>query len=501
MCCLLIAQIVFAQENDCVLKINDEWFREYGAKGLKVGDTMPDIPLGTVVNNYTGKTRFSDFKGKLVILDFWSTGCSNCIADFPYMEGLQKRFGDKIQIFLVNPFDTKNQIEERMRDQYKMKMPNLPSIVTDYPYAGTNWHEYFDSTSSLFKSLPCRRLPNHVWIDGKGIIRLNGLHENTNPEKINDLLSGRDITFLNGDATVPALSEDRKAPYYKLLGGLKTTPISYGFFITPYNNELTGHRNLITDSTNKVRIEYFINQDLLYIYELAAFNNAVWRQPGLDVLASPLSSLNDLVIFEKGIDTLNYSSSEDLLKRRMTDKDFLKSKYCFELIVPIDIPDEKRRQYLLEDLNRFFAQKLGTIAVLEKRKIPCYILIRTSNQDKASSRANDSDYPRVDISKDGGKRMKKFELFGLGEVLENILQENYFLRSFLEGNKKSSKPFLLVNETGWSKNKTVTMTLPIDDLRTLDDLRKSLKVYDLDILQKERDVELLVFKKVKKIIK
>lgn len=40
---------------------------------------MPDISLGEVHNNYTGNTKFSEFKGKLVILDFWNTMCHSCM--------------------------------------------------------------------------------------------------------------------------------------------------------------------------------------------------------------------------------------------------------------------------------------------------------------------------------------------------------------------------------------------------------------------------------------
>src|SRR5688572_7574854 len=75
--------------------IKDEWFWKYGSKGLQVGNKMPDIPLGVVINNKTGKTRFSEFKGKLLILDFWDTYCSSCIEGFPKMVQLQKEFGDK----------------------------------------------------------------------------------------------------------------------------------------------------------------------------------------------------------------------------------------------------------------------------------------------------------------------------------------------------------------------------------------------------------------------
>ena len=53
---------------------------------------MPNISLsdaGDVVYNKTGKTRFADFKNKLIILDFWIINCVSCIAGFPKMDKLQ----------------------------------------------------------------------------------------------------------------------------------------------------------------------------------------------------------------------------------------------------------------------------------------------------------------------------------------------------------------------------------------------------------------------------
>ncbi|MFB6453786.1 TlpA family protein disulfide reductase [Chitinophaga sp. Hz27] len=71
-------------------------------KPLAIGDTIPDILFEQVINYKTTSAHLSDFKGRLVILDFWATWCSSCIRKFPISDSLQQAYNNSIQILLIN---------------------------------------------------------------------------------------------------------------------------------------------------------------------------------------------------------------------------------------------------------------------------------------------------------------------------------------------------------------------------------------------------------------
>jgi len=82
-------------------------------KPLNIGDTIPEsvwhMPL-QVVNHPEGKKTITlnDYRGKLIILDFWATYCSPCVASIRNLDTLQKQFNDRIKVLTVHLFDFEN---------------------------------------------------------------------------------------------------------------------------------------------------------------------------------------------------------------------------------------------------------------------------------------------------------------------------------------------------------------------------------------------------------
>jgi thiol-disulfide isomerase/thioredoxin len=48
------------------------------------------------------KVRLSDFRGQAVLINFWTTWCTACLAEIPALIELQKRHGEKLVILGVS---------------------------------------------------------------------------------------------------------------------------------------------------------------------------------------------------------------------------------------------------------------------------------------------------------------------------------------------------------------------------------------------------------------
>ena len=150
-------------------------------KALSIGDTVPDIVFSHVINYKHPTARLSDFKGKLVILDFWASWCTTCLKGFPHSDSLQKQFNNRLQILLVNPEVSRDSLKEVSRVLAQLQKVTgsklrIPIVVYD-----TTAYAYF----------PFHELPNCVWIEDGKVVAISGGEEVT-AQNIDAFLQGRD---------------------------------------------------------------------------------------------------------------------------------------------------------------------------------------------------------------------------------------------------------------------------------------------------------------------
>ena len=68
----------------------------------------PDLKTGTMAPDFVSKgvsgnsVRLSDWKGKIILLDFWATWCGPCRASLPHTESVAKRCKDQGVVVLAN---------------------------------------------------------------------------------------------------------------------------------------------------------------------------------------------------------------------------------------------------------------------------------------------------------------------------------------------------------------------------------------------------------------
>jgi peroxiredoxin len=75
------------EKNEIVLRARE--VSEYKRMELRVGSEVPDFNF----TDFDGKKRkFSDFRGKYILVDFWGTWCPACIEELPYLKTAYSRF-------------------------------------------------------------------------------------------------------------------------------------------------------------------------------------------------------------------------------------------------------------------------------------------------------------------------------------------------------------------------------------------------------------------------
>lgn len=99
-----------------------------------------------------------DYKGKIVILDFWATWCAPCKASFPLMEKtLEKYSNTDVEFLFVNTWERTGDPNENARKYLK---------ENNYPF-----HCVLDLDGKVTAKFGITGIPTKVFIDKEGMIR------------------------------------------------------------------------------------------------------------------------------------------------------------------------------------------------------------------------------------------------------------------------------------------------------------------------------------------
>jgi thiol-disulfide isomerase/thioredoxin len=409
------------------------------AQTLKVGDTLPpelwSMPLD-VINHPTGKETLtlSEYKDKLIILDFWATWCSPCIAMLPKQDSLQRQFKDQLQILPVT-YQTAEEVSTFMEKYEKRKgiKNSLPKVVGD---------------NALRAAFPHTYLPHYVWIDVNGKVKAITGHEEIKADKISNLLEtkGSSLT-LKEDPTPVAYSKE--TPLYINGNGGTAEGLLYHSLLQGYSPGLPAGYNIIKDST---------------------YSRIVARNLPLDWLLRLSHGANGFLGRNRVIEEVK---DKERLTTQLSGEAYQEWKKDNALTYEIMIPawrDSELYDLMQQDLRKYFPQySFG----LEKRETTCLVIKKVSDNTLVKS--------------SGGEGGVNYE-YGTFTLRNRKIG---VLVGYLNVLAMQKSPYPVVDGTG------LTEAIDLDleaDLSDITDLNKALSSYGLVIEKDQRVIDILVVK-------
>lgn len=319
-------------------------------KALAVGEQVPDVPLANLLHYPADTARLSDFRGKLVIVEFWASWCGTCLLTLPKMEALQQTFGDSIRVLTVTS-QPQEEVEAFLSRNPVGKRMTLPIVL---------------GNERLQELFPYKAVPHLVWIAPDGtLLSQTGPYDAT-PETVRRLLRGQAGNFKDHKQDV--MDYDFAKPLFVDGNGGSPIPL-YRSILTPYIPGLSGGSgNTKTDSTMRFHI---VNASVPQLFR-ASFG-----------LPSFFPEKQILLASEKARAFQVHNWVEE---RRHKN-------YTYEMLLPVEQADNLH-PYMRQDLERLFGLKAG----VRQKRIDCWELTLLNRQAVPLSKGGEPLHNFVDIT-------------------------------------------------------------------------------------------------------
>jgi thiol-disulfide isomerase/thioredoxin len=134
-------------------KTPDAIIKAFEGTGIQVvSEGIDPIDFTLPLLNGT-KITLSQYKGKVVFLNFWATWCGPCRSEMPSMETVYQRLKNKgFEILAVNIGESRGKVSEFMQE-YKL---NFPAVLDEKSITGSQYN--------------VRAIPTTYIIDRRGLI-------------------------------------------------------------------------------------------------------------------------------------------------------------------------------------------------------------------------------------------------------------------------------------------------------------------------------------------
>lgn len=299
-------------------------------KRLAPGDKVPDVEF-QLYNK--GKVKLSDFIGKVVILEFFTTSCGPCIAKMPYLDSLQHALPEIVKILPVSRDYFKQSDYSKLEKMIHFLKGKRPQF--DLPFS------IHDTVASMY--FPHRGIPHYVWINKKGEFLFATSGDEISLNAIRDVFDNKPIAYAE---KIDHFNFDEKKPLFIHGNGGEERAVIFKNTITGYLPGVISRTFIQSKDTGHVTRLIMSNATIIDLYRMAyGFKQSLSR-----------------IVLEV-LDKNKYIPSA-------TSKEWWdKNQFCYELICP-PAPLPAIKKLMRECLLSTF----GSNGYFERRTLKCLVI-------------------------------------------------------------------------------------------------------------------------------
>ncbi|MGB4587686.1 MAG: TlpA disulfide reductase family protein [Clostridiaceae bacterium] len=113
-------------------------------------------PAFTIKNAAGENISLSDYKGQVIILNFWASWCPPCVEEMPELQDIHDSLGDGKVLFAINLTDGQRETREKA-DKFLAKN-------------GYDMNVLYDTEGKAFMSFGIENIPHTFIIDKEGMV-------------------------------------------------------------------------------------------------------------------------------------------------------------------------------------------------------------------------------------------------------------------------------------------------------------------------------------------
>ncbi|MGC4038397.1 MAG: redoxin domain-containing protein [Chitinophagaceae bacterium] len=427
--------------------------QESKIKPLIKGATVPDL----IFKVYTGDSfsihRLSDYRGKMLLLDYWGVNCVDCIGSMPKILSLREKFKDKMEVLLVTQ-NSRSDIK-RLCKRFE-KNPTAKKWID-----ASSQLPFVTDDSIVYRLFPHIGNPVHIWIDPTGNYKMTAYPSSTTIQNISSLLNNEpvpldELRYAEFDSYSPLTWIDSS-----LLG---LNNVRYYSFITRHIEFGGGWGTffaVLKDTVSKQPLGLScVNKTILELYKIA-YSEWFSSEPVIPDNRIILETINPFKF------TLpEYYPDIDKCWKEWFDY----NSYCYASMV-YNMPLRGIYSKMQQDIDRYFS----VISRIEKRKVLCLVL-------KRRGRLRETCLSGVQEAQQLNDKL----------VLYNIPINN--LHIYLANCAAYKFPLLpFFNEAGSKGKVSFSLPIPEDYKQTsFDKLNQTLLKYNLILSREYRNINMLI---------